>query len=132
MAIKDKSKPAKSSLKDILVKEYKWENYILMVFSLAALALSLLILAGDLTPDPNFPIIGENAKMFSIFLLVVSIIGIGLVISPFIIKAFPEVKKISWSNLANFLDNTARVFLFMTLLVLFFLATDSIMVWIFK
>lgn len=118
MAIKQKVDVPQSKLKYILTKEYKWENLLLGLLALVSLTLSIMILAGTLEIDPTFPVLGTSPadKIFAGVLLGISIFGLALVLYPFFVPAWPELKKISWPKWAVFLDNAIRVLIFTALI----------------
>jgi preprotein translocase subunit SecE len=120
MAIKEKNVEEKSKLVEVLTKEYRWENLLLGVLAVVSAGLALMIISGNplLQINPNFPILGTepNGTIFAWVLLVISIFGLILVIYPFFIPAFPEIKKIIWPNRAKFIDNTVRTLIFLFIL----------------
>lgn len=130
MAIKDNTKKSSKTgkLLEFLNKDYKAENYILLVISLIALAMSVMILMGELVPYEGFPIIGEYPKVFATVLLIISLIGLLIVVTPFFQSIYPELKKITWSDWKTFIDNSVKVFLFIIILSLFFLGCDGLIV----
>lgn len=131
MAIKQKTEQS-SKLIEVLTKEYRWENLLLGVLAIisAALAVSIIIGVSWLTPpDASFPIIGgNNFYIFAWVLLVISAFGIVLVIYPFFLPAIPEIKKISWADWKTFLDNSARVLLFLAILTGFLLLYNFLII----
>jgi len=120
MAIKEKNVEEKSKLVEVLTKEYRWENLLLGVLAVVSAGLALMIISGNplLQINPNFPILGTepNGTIFAWVLLVISIFGLILVIYPFFIPAFPEIKKIIWPNRPKFIDNTVRTLIFLFIL----------------
>jgi preprotein translocase subunit SecE len=134
MAEKNKSLTKKSKLVEILTTEYKWENYALGIFSLVATGLSLLLITKTLNIDPNFPVLGEPVygAIFSWTLLVLSLIGITILIFPFVKNSLIEVKKISWPSGIEFLVNLARVVIFTVLITLFLFLFDTLLTAIFQ
>lgn len=127
---KDEDKNQKSKLLEILTRDYKWENLLLGVLAIAAAVVSVLIINKTLTIDKAFPVLGKgnNAIIFASFLLVISLVGLILVLIPFFIPAWPELKKISWPSWAKFLENTIQTFIFVVVLALSFLLFDYIVV----
>lgn len=123
MAIKEKTEK-KGKLLDVLKTEYKWENIVLAILASLALAFSLMIINGTLTVRPNFPIIGSFPSVFAWILFSVAVIGILLVIAPFLIQALPEVKRISWANFKTSVDAVIKVFIFMTILAFLLIGFD--------
>lgn len=120
MAIKEKNVEEKSKLVEVLTKEYRWENLLLGVLAVVSAGLALMIISGNplLQINPNFPILGTepNGTIFAWVLLVISIFGLILVIYPFFIPAFPEIKKIIWPNRPKFIDNAVRTLIFLFIL----------------
>jgi preprotein translocase subunit SecE len=135
MAEKKKNEIKKSKLVEILTTEYKWENYFLAFFSLIATGLSLLLITKTLTIDPGFPVLGEEiyGNIFSWTLLVLSILGIIIIVYPFVKNSLIEVKKIEWPKWLLFLENLIRVVIFTVIitvvLFLFDMLLDQIFSW---
>ncbi|VEU80188.1 preprotein translocase subunit SecE [Haploplasma axanthum] len=130
MAVKEKTVEKKSKLKEILVTEYRWENLLLLVLATLSTALSLIIIInkGPITIDSNFPVLGNrtNQLIFAWILFAISMMGIGLVIAPFITPAIPELKKITWATKSQFLDHSVRVLVFILFFVFVIIAFDII------
>lgn len=120
MAIKEKNVEEKSKLVEVLTKEYRWENLLLGVLAVVSAGLALMIISGNplLQINPNFPILGTepNGTIFAWVLLVISFFGLVLVIYPFFIPAFPEIRKIIWPNRPKFIDNAVRTLIFLFIL----------------
>lgn len=125
MAIKQKQEEQKSKLIEVLTTEYRWENLLLGVLATIASAISLMIISGNtlLQINPDFPILGQgsNGIIFAWILLAISVFGLVLVIYPFFLPSFPELRKISWAKWPKFLDNSARVLLFLFIVTGFLL-----------
>ncbi len=121
MAIKQQVEEQKSKLVEVLTTEYKWENLLLGILATISAALSLMIISGNrlLQINRNLPILGQgnNGLIFAWVLFSISIFGMILVVYPFFLPAIPELKKITWPSLSQFIDNAVRVLLFV-----FFLA----------
>ena len=127
MAIKEKETLKKSKLTEVLTTEYRYENLFLGILATisAAIALIIIVNEGPLYISPAFPILGNRtyALIFSWILLGISLLGIGLVVYPFITPAIPELRKITWPTKIKYIDHTVRVLvfvLFFTLVVFFF------------
>lgn len=125
MAIREK-KEKKSKVLEVLRTEYKWENVVLAILASLALAFSLMIINGALVVRESFPLIGQYPKVFAWVLFGISVIGIILVISPFMIQAFPELKKISWANWSTSIDAIVKVFVFVLIFALLFVGFDAL------
>lgn len=123
MAIKEK-KETKGKLLDVLRTEYKWENIVLAILAGLAFAFSLMIINGTLVVKASFPIIGSYPKVFAWILLIIAVIGIILVIAPFVLQAVPEVKRIAWADFFTSLDAVTKVFIFIIILAFMFLGFD--------
>lgn len=122
MAIKQKQEEQKSKLIEVLQTEYRWENLLLGVLAVIAIGVSLLIISGTLGDNGSIEFLsGTNLIILAWVLLGISIFGLILVIYPFFLPAFPEIKKISWPKWPKFLDNAARVFLFLAIITGFLL-----------
>ncbi|MGM9971476.1 MAG: preprotein translocase subunit SecE [Anaeroplasmataceae bacterium] len=115
----------KSRILEYLKSEHKWENYVLLFLSLFALVLGCLIINETLTVNSDFPIIGDFPKVFAWILIGLSAFALILSMYPFFKPAFPEFKKIKWPRPKAFLADTARVFIFLIILVLLFLLYDA-------
>jgi len=120
MAIKERDKQEKSKLMEVLTTEYKWENLLLGFLAIASAALAAMIINKTLTIDASFPILGSgnNGIIFAWFLLTISLIGLLLVIFPFLQAAFPELRKISWPSKKKYLENTAKTLVYVVVLTL--------------
>lgn len=120
MAIKKRDVEEKSKLIEVLKNDYRWENLLLGLVAIFATALSVMIINKSLTISPDFPVLGQgsNGLIFAWILLVISVLGIILVIFPYIYASLPEVKRISWSHGKEYLDNTIRTFIFVISLTL--------------
>lgn len=115
----------KSRLLEYLKNEHKWENYVLLVLSFFALILGLLILNGTLTVNEEFPLIGNFPRAFAGTLVALAVLAILLSLWPFFKPAFPELKKVRWLRFRDFLADSARVFIFMFILVAICLLYDA-------
>lgn len=130
MAIKEKKVEQKSKLLELLRTEYKGESLILGALAIITAALAVMIITrvqGFIIP-PDFPIIGgsPNDMIFAYTVLGVALLGIALVIYPFFLPAIPEVKKIQWATLPQFVDHSVRTILFIIILTLIIAAYDVI------
>lgn len=115
----------KSRILEYLKSEHKWENYVLLFLSLFALVLGCLIINGTLNVSEDFPLIGNFPKVFAWVLIGLAILAILLSLWPFFKPAFPEIKKVTWPRGRDFLADTARVFIFLFILVGLFLLYDA-------
>lgn len=125
MAIKEK-KEKKSKVLEVLKTEYKWENVVLAILASLALAFSLMIINGALVVRDSFPIIGQFPMVFAWVLFSISVIGIILVIYPFFLQAFPELKKVSWADLPTAMDAIVKVLVFVLIFSLLFVGFDAL------
>lgn len=130
MAIKERDKQEKSKLMEVLTTEYKWENLLLGFLAIASSALAAMIINKTLTIDASFPILGSgnNGIIFAWFLLAISLIGLLLVILPFLQAAFPELKKISWPSKKKYLENTAKTLVYVAVLTLTLVLFDYLII----
>lgn len=124
MAIKKRDSTTNNKILDVLKTEYRWENIVLAILASLALAFSLLIINETLEVREGFPVIGQYPKVFAWVLFGISVVGILLVVYPFIIKALPEVKKISWADWKTSIDAIVKVFIFVILFAFLFLGFD--------
>jgi preprotein translocase subunit SecE len=133
---KSKNAPKHSKLVEILTTEYKWENLLLLFLVLAGIIISLLIITKVLTIDPSFPVLGEGnvGTIFSWVLFSISVLGLLVVIYPFILPSFGEFRKISWSKGREYWKNLTIVLVFLivltTVLALFDITVTQISKWI--
>ena len=130
MAIKERDKQEKSKLMQVLTTEYKWENLLLGFLAISSAALAAMIINKTLTIDASFPILGSgnNGIIFAWFLLAISLIGLLLVILPFLQAAFPELKKISWPSKKKYLENTAKTLVYVAVLTLTLVLFDYLII----
>lgn len=136
MAIKEKDKVQKSKLLEVIKTEYKGESLILGILAIftAAISVMILIKAPGFTIPSDFPVIGgsPNDVIFASSVLVVAILGIALVLYPFFVPAFPEIRKITWATPKQFFDHALRVIIFSSILTLVIFAYDVIILEIIK
>jgi preprotein translocase subunit SecE len=106
---------------EYLKTEHKWENYLFVAVSIITLVLGTLILNGALVVRDDFPLIGDHPNVLAWILIGFASIALLYSLWPFFKPAFPEFKKITWLTLPKFLADAARVFIFMTIMVLMIL-----------
>lgn len=123
--VAEKKAEDKSRILEYLKNEHKWENYVLLALSLFSLVLGCLIINKTLIVSEDFPLIGNFPKVFAWVLIGLSALAILLSIWPFFKPAFPELKKVTWPRGKAFLADTARVFIFLFILVGVFLLYDA-------
>lgn len=126
MAIKQKDKKQKNKIGEILRTEYRWENILLGILASLALAFSLLIINDTLEVRDGFPLIGQYPKVFAWVLFGISLVGILLVVYPFVLKALPEVKKITWAGWVESIDSILKVLFFVVVFAMVFLGFDML------
>jgi preprotein translocase subunit SecE len=124
----EKEKREKSKLMQVLTKEYRWENLVLALLVLVGIVISILILTNVLTIDQSFPVLGQGnvGKVFAWILLSISILGLLLVLYPFIVPALPELKKVSWPHAGKFFRTFAKVMIFTIFLTLILFLFDLV------
>src|SRR5690606_24387412 len=132
MAIKQKEQQPKNKLLEILTTEYKGESLILGVLATITAALAVMIIGrvqGFHIPE-DFPVLGgsPNDMIFAWTVLVIAILGLSLVIYPFFLPAFPELRKISWAGWYDFADNAIRVIIFVLIFTVFVSVIDATMI----
>lgn len=130
MAIKKKDTEPKNKLVELLTTEYKGESLVLGILATITAALAIMIIGrvqGFHIPD-DFPILGgsPNDMIFAWSVLVIALLGLALVVYPFFLPAFPEIRKITWPSFVVFLDNAIRVIIFVALITSFVAAIDVI------
>ena len=136
MAIKQKEQQPKNKLMEILTTEYKGESLILGILATITAALAVMIIGnvqGFHIPE-SFPVLGgsPNDMIFAWTVLVIALLGLALVVYPFFLPAFPELRKISWANWVEFLDNSVRVIIFIAIFTGFVSIVDVITIRIFE
>lgn len=136
MAIKQKEQQPKNKLMEILTTEYKGESLLLGILATITAALAVMIIGnvqGFRIPS-EFPVLGgsPNDMIFAWTVLVIALLGLALVIYPFFLPAFPELRKISWAGFREFLDNAVRVLFFVIIVTGFVSAIDIIILRFFE
>lgn len=122
MAIKDKTKQNQEHrITTILTREYKYENLFLGLVAVISGVFSVMIINGTLTVNSDFPIIGENGIVFGWVLFSISMIGLILALFPFFQPALPEIRKVTWPTVLNWLANCGRVVFFMAIFIALYL-----------
>ena len=130
MALKKRDKQEKSKLMEVLTTEYKWENLLLGFLAIASAALAAMIINKTLRIDASFPILGtgNNGIIFAWFLLVISLIGLLLVVFPFLQAAFPEIRKIAWPSKKKYIENSAKTLIYLVILTLTLFLFDFLII----
>lgn len=130
MAIKKRDVQEKSKLAQILTTEYRWENLLLGILAVASAALAIMIINKSLKIDENFPVLGSGkfGIIFAWILLVISIIGIFLVIYPYLSAAAPEMKRITWPTKKKFAENSAKTLIYLIVLTLILFLFDYLII----
>ena len=130
MAIKQKVQQPKNKLVEILTTEYKGESLILGILATITAAIAVMIIGNvqGLHIPADFPVLGgsPNDMIFAWTVLVIALLGLALVIYPFFLPAFPELRKVSWAGFREFVDNSVRVIIFVLTFTLFVAAIDGI------
>ncbi len=130
MAIKQKEQQPKNKLVEILSTEYKGESLILGILATITAALAVMIIGNvqGFHIPADFPVLGgsPNDMIFAWTVLVIAMLGLALVIYPFFLPAFPELRKITWAGWKEFLDNAVRVLIFVIIITAFVSALDII------
>ncbi|MBG0762911.1 preprotein translocase subunit SecE [Acholeplasma laidlawii] len=130
MAIKKKEQQPQNKLLEILSTEYKGESLILGILATITAGLAIMIIGnvqGFHIPE-SFPVLGgsPNDMIFAWTVLVIALLGLALVIYPFFLPAFPELRKVSWAGWLEFLDNATRVIIFVLIVTGFVSGVDII------
>lgn len=130
MAIRKRDQQEKSKLMEVLTTEYKWENLLLGFLAVASAALAAMIINKTLRIDASFPVLGtgNNGVIFAWFLLAISVIGLLLVVFPFLQAAFPEMKKIAWPTKKKFFENSAKTLVYLVILTLVLFLFDFLII----
>lgn len=132
MAIKEKNQPKKSSLLQVLAKEYKYENLLLAFLAFVLCAYSAMIIKGELFIKESAAVIGAHPKAFAWCLMIFGIFSLLLVLVPFFKPAVPELRKITWADGKSFLTDTVRVLIFMAIMAIAFVIYDYYLVKLFE
>lgn len=117
------TKEKRNRILDILSKEYKYENIILMFLAVFAIVLGVLIINKTLTIGRVF-LIGSYPMVFAWLLVALGAISLVLVVWPFYKPSISEMKRVSVLKKKEFFENIVQVFAFTVLLSLLFLLFD--------
>lgn len=121
---KVKTGEKRSRIIEILSKEYKYENIVLMFLAIFAIVLGVLIIDGTLPIEKVF-LIGSYPKVFAWILVALGTISLILVVWPFYKPSILEFKRISFLKKREFFGNVLQVFVFVIILSLVFLLYDA-------
>ena len=91
---RDKEDNKPSRILEYMKTEHKWENYVFVFISVLVLMLGILILTGVLVVREDFPVIGQNAKVYGWVLVVVASLGTLYALFPFINHASQNLKRL--------------------------------------
>lgn len=127
---KTEIKPGK--IWDIITKEYKFENLILIILAAIVLIFGALIIAGSLNVNPNFFVIGQYPLIFAWFMIVVALVSIVLTAWPFFKPSILEWKKVTKPTKKVMLDHSAKVFSFIIFLSFMFILFDYLISALFR
>lgn len=110
---------------EYLKEEHKWENWLFLFISIVTMVLGGLLLNGALVVRSDFPFFGEHPNVLGWILFGFAGVGLLYALYPFLKPAFPEIKKITWLNLHDFIGNSIRTFLFIGVFTGLFILYDS-------
>lgn len=111
----------------LLSKEYKYENFILLVLALFAIVLGALLVKKVLLIDESFPIIGEYQVQFAWVLISLGIVSLILVAWPFYRPSIAEIKHVKGYKRAELFINLLRVIVFILIMAAFFVLCDYVL-----
>ncbi|MCK5761836.1 MAG: preprotein translocase subunit SecE [Candidatus Izimaplasma sp.] len=118
----------KNKVLEILKKEYPFEKILLGVLGAIVVILGIYLVEGTVLEIRytdwwifNSPL---KVTIFSIFVIVIGVISFLLSIWPFFVPSFGEMKKVSWPNKVVISNHSARVFGFIFVIGMFFVAID--------
>jgi preprotein translocase subunit SecE len=118
----------KNKIIEILKKEYPFEKILLGFLGAIVLILGIYLVEGTVLEIKftEWWIFDSELKVtiFSIFVIIIGAVSFALSIWPFFVPSIGEMKKVSWPNRAVISNHSARVFGFIFLIGLFFVAID--------
>lgn len=123
-AKKVKTEVKRNRILDILSKEYKYENIVLMFLAIFAIVFGALIINGTVPIDRVF-LIGSYPKVFAWILVALGSVSLLLVVWPFYKPSLLEFKRISFLKKKEFFVHILEVFIFVLIISVVFLLYDA-------
>ncbi len=118
----------KNKVLEILKKEYPFEKILLGLLGAIVLILGIYLVEGTVLEIKftDWWIFDSELKItiFSIFVILIGTASFLLSIWPFFVPSIGEMKKVSWPTKTIISNHSARVFGFIFLIGLFFVAID--------
>lgn len=118
----------------IFTKEYKYENLILLLFSVIGIVLGVLVLIGHYSNSENglrvredVWLIGRYPTAFAWILVILGATSLLLSVWPFFKPSIYELRRVSWPDRGTLVRNTLTVFAFVLIMALFFMLVDSVL-----
>ena len=131
---KEKQQTNENGILSIFTKEYKYEGLLLLFLSLVAILLGTMVIMGEnsatglpLTINKEVFLIGEYPKVFAWILIILGAMSLILAVWPFLRPSVAELKRVSWPNKGELIQNTATVFAFIVIVAAFFLLSDYLL-----
>lgn len=132
MSDKKSTNTKPSKFWEILTKDYKYENLILVILSITVLVFGALIVAGSLNVNQSFPVIGKYPEVFAWSIIVIAVSALLFTAWPFFKPSIFEWKKTTKPTKAIMFDHIAKVFSFMLLLSILFALFDYLIGLVFR
>ncbi len=120
------SENKKSSIWQILSKEYKYESLFLVFLSIVIMVVSAFIMNGTLTINAGVPVLGTFPLISAIVFFVTGFIGLIIGSWPIFKPSFKELRRLTPPTKAVYGDHTVKVFTFILGLTAIFLIFDSV------
>ncbi|MCK5388630.1 MAG: preprotein translocase subunit SecE [Candidatus Izimaplasma sp.] len=118
----------KNKVLEILKKEYPFEKILLGLLGAIVLILGIYLVEGTVLEIrfTDWWIFNSDLKImiFSIFVIFIGTASFILSVWPFFVPSIGEMKKVSWPNKITISNHSARVFGFIFLIGMFFVAID--------
>ncbi len=122
----------KNRLAEAFMKDYKYEGLVLLVLALISLILGILIYKGETTGgqtglvvNSGVFLIGDYPLVFAWILMLLGAFSLVLSIWPYYKPSIYEVKRVSWPNKKEMLENCITTFIFVLIFTLFFTLIDA-------
>lgn len=110
----------------LLTKEYKYENFFLLILAIFAIVLGSLLVKNVLVIE-DFPIISDYQTQFAWVLISLGVVSLILVAWPFYRPSIAEIKHVKGYKRAELFVNLLRVIVFILLMAAFFVLCDYVL-----
>jgi len=111
---------------EILTTEYKGESFLLVMVSIVIMVVSAYIINGTLVINPDFPVIGLFPTLSVIVFMFSGAVGFVIGSWPLFKPSVVEIKRLSPPTKATFFDHMVKVFTFILVFLVVFIAFDSV------